>query len=108
MLTSDPQLVFPIVSLYPLVFSHDMSFWENAEQSFNEHEFLSVVREVCGDVVVCVELLDRFHSVELNKFSRCYHLQFQSFDRALSYNTSWRIQSCLRLCVANQMKVELR
>lgn len=108
MLTSDPPLVFPIVSLYPLVFSHDMSFWENAEQSFNEQEFLSVVREVCGDVVVCVELLDRFHSVELNKFSRCYRLQFQSFDRALSYNTSWRIQSCLRLCVANQMKVELR
>lgn len=108
MLTSDPPLVFPTVSLYPLVFSHDMSFWENAHQSFNEQKFLSVVREVCGDVVVCVELLDRFHSVELNKFSRCYRLQFQSFDRALSYDTSWRIQSCLRLCVSNQLKLELR
>lgn len=27
MFTSDPPLVFPTVSLYPLVFSHDMSFW---------------------------------------------------------------------------------
>lgn len=108
MLTSDPPHILPTVSLYPLVFSHDMSFWENSEKSFSEHDFLSVIREVCGDLVVCVELLDQFHSVELNKSSRCYRLQFQSFDRALSYDTSWQLQSRLRLCVASTLEVELR
>ncbi|XP_061166959.1 ferredoxin-fold anticodon-binding domain-containing protein 1-like [Saccostrea echinata] len=108
MLKSDPPLLLPTISLYPLVFSHDISFWENTQIPFNEPDFLSVIREVCGDLVVCVELLDRFHSVELNKVSRCYRLQFQAFDKALSYDTSWKLQSHLRLCVASVMKVELR
>ncbi|XP_062610331.1 ferredoxin-fold anticodon-binding domain-containing protein 1-like [Saccostrea cucullata] len=107
-LSSDPPLLLPTISLYPLLFSHDISFWENSQLPFNEADFLSVIREVCGDLVVCVELLDRFHSVELNKVSRCYRLQFQAYDRALSYETSWKIQSHLRLCVASVMKVELR
>ncbi|XP_062605844.1 uncharacterized protein LOC134267652, partial [Saccostrea cucullata] len=108
MLNSDPPLLLPTISLYPLLFSHDISFWENSQLPFNEPDFLSVIREVCGDLVVCVELLDRFHSVELNKVSRCYRLQFQAYDRALSYETSWKLQSHLRLCVASAMKVELR
>lgn len=108
MLKSDPPLIIPTVSLYPLVFPHDMSFWENPQLLFNEQDFLSVIRDICGDYVVHVELLDRFHRVDLDKVSRCYRLQFQSYDRAMSYSTSWKLQSYLRLCVASVMKVELR
>jgi hypothetical protein len=107
-LKSDPPLILPTLSLYPLEFPHDMSFWENSQLQFSEQDFLSVIQDVCGDYVVSVELLDRFDSVDLDKVSRCYRLLFQSFDRAMSYEMSWKLQSYLRLSVASVMKVELR
>lgn len=95
-------------SLYPVRCVHDLSFWENPDCVFDEADFLDVVREVTDDVVTYVSLVDRFENADLGKTSRCYRLVFQSHDRAMSYITSWRLQSILRLKVAHRLGVLLR
>ena len=108
---SSPPSFFPAYkpfSLYPVRCVHDLSFWENADRVFEETDFLDVVREVADDCVTSVSLVDKFESADLGKTSRCYRLVFQSHDRALSYITSWKLQSVLRLKVAHRMGVQLR
>ena len=99
---------YEAISLYPMKFTHDMSFWENGADSFDEFIFFNIIRDVGGDVVSHVTLIDRYHCVDMDKYSRCYRLIFQSLDRVLSYDASWKIQSIIRLRVANVMKVVLR
>ncbi|KAL8601939.1 hypothetical protein ACOMHN_008431 [Nucella lapillus] len=99
---------FRAFSMYPVRFVHDVSFWENPQRVFEEEEFFDVVREVTDDTVTKVSLVDRFDHADSGKTSRCYRLVFQSHDHALSYITSWRLQSMLRLKVAQQLGITLR
>ncbi|KAK3103325.1 hypothetical protein FSP39_018504 [Pinctada imbricata] len=96
------------VSLYPILFTHDMSFWENDATPFDECIFFNIIRDVGGDSVSHVTLIDRYYSSDIDRTSRCYRLMFQSFDQVLSYNTSWKLQSVIRLLTAETMKVTLR
>ncbi|KAL5006977.1 hypothetical protein ScPMuIL_015783 [Solemya velum] len=96
------------LSIFPMHFTHDMSFWERSEKEFDELEFCDITREEAGDVVVAVSLLDRYLDSRTQKWSRCYRFQYQSHDMALSYSTSWQIQSRLRLQIAKQMGIQLR
>ncbi|XP_046559648.1 ferredoxin-fold anticodon-binding domain-containing protein 1 homolog [Haliotis rubra] len=94
-------------SLYSMKFFHDLSFWESPRQ-FEEQTLHDVVRDVAGDVVTDVKMIDSYHDVETERRSRCYRMTFQSHDQALSYITSWKLQSMLRLEVASRMGIILR
>ena len=95
-------------SLYPMTFVHDMSFWENENIHFDEMEFCDVIRDIAGDVVVNVELIDRYKDPASERYSRCYRMTFHSPDKVLSYDTSWKLQSLIRLEVEKQLKIILR
>lgn len=95
-------------SLYPMTFVHDMSFWENPSIPFSVLEYCNIIRDIAGDCVINVELIDRYTDLVTGRYSRCYRLTFQSADKALSYNTSWKLQSLIRLEVEKRMKIELR
>jgi len=96
------------VSLYPMTFTHDMSFWESETWTFDLLTYCDIVRDVAGDGVVAVQLLDTYTDPGSGRRSRCYRLTFQSVDGALSYDTSWQLQSLIRLRVRDLMHVELR
>ena len=95
-------------SLYPMNFIHDMSFWENETVEFDEMKFCDVIRNVAGDVVYSVELIDRYKDPGTARYSRCYRMSFQSSDKTLSYDTSWKLQSLIRLEVEKNLKITLR
>lgn len=95
-------------SLYPMTFSHDMSFWESQSLAFNELDYCNIIRDVAGDCVTHVDLIDTYTDPVSEKCSRCYRLKFQSADKVLSYDTSWKLQSLIRLEVEKRMKIELR
>lgn len=96
------------VSIFPLKFVHDMSFWENAALVFDENQLSSIVCEVAGDCVSNVTLIDTYHEPETKRTGRCYRLTFQSWDLCLSYETSWKLQSLIRLVTAEKMGITLR
>ncbi|XP_048242220.1 ferredoxin-fold anticodon-binding domain-containing protein 1 homolog [Haliotis rufescens] len=95
-------------SLYSMKFFHDLSFWENPTRQFEEQTLHDIVREVARDVVTDVRMIDSYRDSETDRQSRCYRMTFQSHDQALSYITSWKLQSMLRLEVANKMGIILR
>ena len=95
-------------SLYPMTFVHDMSFWENENIHFDEMKFCDVIRDIAGDVVINVELIDRYKDPASERYSRCYRMTFHSPDKVLSYDTSWKLQSLIRLEVEKQLKIILR
>ncbi|XP_069132253.1 ferredoxin-fold anticodon-binding domain-containing protein 1 homolog [Argopecten irradians] len=103
---------FETVSLYPMTFTFDMSFWENPEINFDTPLYYDIMRCVAGDEISSVELLETYEDKQTDRpsrhRSRCYRLVFMSCDRALSYYTCWQIQSRIRLEVARIMGVELR
>ncbi|XP_064603588.1 ferredoxin-fold anticodon-binding domain-containing protein 1 homolog [Liolophura sinensis] len=99
---------FKPFSLYPMTYSHDMSFWECPGVEFDEMLYFCVIRVLSGETIWDVTLIDRYKDEDTGRVSRCYRLTFQSCDRALSYSTSWQIQSIIRLAVAEQMAVTLR
>lgn len=97
-----------IPSLYPKIFIHDMSFWENDKLEFDETEFSNVIRTIADDVVFNIELIDRYKDPATGRHSRCYRMMFQSPDKALCYDISWKLQSLIRLEVEKHLQITLR
>ncbi|KAJ8299226.1 hypothetical protein KUTeg_023286, partial [Tegillarca granosa] len=73
--------VYKEISLYPMLFQHDMSFWENPEIPFNVFKFYNIIRNVAGDIVTSVQQIDIYPNEQTGLISRCYRLEFQSFDK---------------------------
>ncbi|KAK3593921.1 hypothetical protein CHS0354_011525 [Potamilus streckersoni] len=96
------------LSLYPLMFTHDLSFWESDRVMFDKLEFCDCIRAVANDVITSVLLLDIYRDPRTGRVSRCYRLTFQSCYMALSYDVSWKLQSLVRLTVADRLGVQLR
>ncbi|KAH3888278.1 ferredoxin-fold anticodon-binding domain-containing protein 1-like [Dreissena polymorpha] len=103
-----PVSKFQTVSLYPMTYVHDMSFWEKDSTAFDELVFSDCIRDVAGDNVVSVMFLDGYKDSKSGRQSRCYRLVFQSADKAMPYDASWRLQSILRLYVQHKMGITLR
>ncbi|XP_063398762.1 ferredoxin-fold anticodon-binding domain-containing protein 1 homolog isoform X2 [Mytilus trossulus] len=104
----DNSFEYSPVSLFPVMFDHDMSFWENEKKDFDEYIFFDVIRGVAKDSVMSVKLIDTYICDITGRKSRCYRLQFQSHDKVLSYDTSWKLQSKIRLEVARELEISLR
>ena len=88
------------------IWYHDVSFWRD-EAEFELASFLNTIREVCGDLVKCVELKDTYLDLIEKRCSRCYRLTYQSCDRALSHYATTHIQYDLRdrLVLRNKLKM---
>ncbi|KAG0229144.1 hypothetical protein BGX31_006314 [Mortierella sp. GBA43] len=84
----------------------DISFWSN--EDFHENNFCEVVRDVAGDIVEDVKLIDDFTHPKTKKRSVCYRINYRSMDRNVTNAEINEIQDRLREEVVNRMKVELR
>ncbi|KAL4225008.1 Ferredoxin-fold anticodon-binding domain-containing protein 1 [Mactra antiquata] len=108
---ADTSIKMPTIkpaSMYPMTFIHHMSFWENGEVKFSVLEFCDIIRDITDDVVISVELIDKYVDEDSGRTSRCYALTFQSVDKSLSYDISWKLQSLIRLEVQRRMGIVLR
>ncbi|KAK6191732.1 hypothetical protein SNE40_003339 [Patella caerulea] len=94
--------------IYPMTFHHDISFWEKDGEEFEEMKMYEIICEVAGDIVNKVELLDKYEDNNTQQRGRCYRFTYVSYDKALSYITSWKLQSVLRLEISKRMGITLR
>ncbi|XP_042656510.1 ferredoxin-fold anticodon-binding domain-containing protein 1 isoform X2 [Tyto alba] len=76
--------LFKNFSLYPPSYVHDVSFWVPDGEQFDEVAFHTIARQVSGETVVSIQLIDSFQQPETGRKSLCYRLTFQSCDKALS------------------------
>ncbi|NXT18805.1 FDXA1 protein, partial [Syrrhaptes paradoxus] len=100
--------LFKSFSLYPPSYVHDVSFWVPDGEQFDEVAFHTIAREVSGETVISLQLVDSFQQPETGRKSLCYRLTFQSCDKALSRQKVAEMQLLLRQEISQRLHVTLR
>ncbi|KAM6400361.1 ferredoxin-fold anticodon-binding domain-containing protein 1 [Rhynochetos jubatus] len=100
--------LFRTFSLYPPSYVHDVSFWVPDGEQFDEIAFHTIARQVSGEMVVSVQLMDSFQQSETRRKSLCYRLTFQSCDKALTRQEVAGMQLRFREEINHRLRVTLR
>lgn len=83
---SDGQITeFQPYSKYPPCY-RDMSFWlpkegEVVDKPWHENDYCEIVRDIAGDLVEDVKMIDDFTHPKTGRRSLCYRLNYRSMDR---------------------------
>ncbi|XP_030361222.1 ferredoxin-fold anticodon-binding domain-containing protein 1 [Strigops habroptila] len=100
--------LFKSFSLYPPSYVHDVSFWVPDGEQFDEVAFHTIARQVSGETVISIQLIDSFQQSETGRKSFCYRLTFQSCDKALSRQVVAEMQLLFRKEINQHLRVTLR
>lgn len=113
---SDPRFIeqfragsihkFKPFSKHPACFK-DVSFWLNAPD-FHSNDFFELVREIAGDLVEDVQLVDQFAHPKTQRRSLCYRINYRAMDRTLTNEEIDALQTRLRARLPVVFNVELR
>lgn len=98
---------FKPYSKYPACFK-DVSFWLPEGQTLHENDFCDLVRDVAGDVVEDVKLIDDFTHPKTNRKSLCYRINYRSMDRSLSNDEANSLNAQVVSCLRDRFRVEIR
>jgi len=114
---------FETYSKYPPCLK-DMSFWLNEDENNNnkangdsgntatttfcENDLSELVREVAGDLVEQLALIDSFTHPKTGRTSHCYRISYRSMDRSLTNEEIDALQEQVRELTQTRLGVELR
>merc|ERR1719247_1139391 len=84
----------------------DIAFW--IPDDFEPNDFFEIGREVCGELVESMELIDEFTNPKKGKTSHCYRINYRSMDRSLTNEEVNTMQEKLRERAAEALGCELR
>lgn len=91
---------FKPFSKYPPVFK-DISFYLPEKHEIND--FHELVRELGGDLIEKVEIVDEFFNQKISKLSQCFRITYRSMERSLTDDEINNIQNE----VSNQVNTKL-
>lgn len=97
---------FKSYSKYPPCFK-DVSFWL-PEQGFTENNLCEVVRDIAGDLVESVTLVDQFTHPKTKKESNCFRVAYRSMERSLTDEEINDLQERVRNTMVEKLGAELR
>ncbi|OMH84545.1 Phenylalanine-tRNA ligase, mitochondrial [Zancudomyces culisetae] len=90
----------------------DISFWigkaGNTNVTFHENDMNDLIREIAGDLVQDVVLVDEFTSKKINRTSKCYRINYCSMDRNVTNEEINAIQERVRKEMSERLDIELR
>ncbi|KAJ1945052.1 phenylalanyl-tRNA synthetase alpha subunit, mitochondrial [Linderina macrospora] len=86
----------------------DVSFWLPQGGEFHENDLMDLVREVAGDLVEGVKLVDEFTHPKTGKSSRCYRINYCSMDRNVTHEEINEIQDRVRDQMVQRLGITLR
>lgn len=101
----DAPVKFKAYSKFPGCYK-DVTFW--LPQGYHENDFFALVREVAGDMVESIEVLDRFTHPRSGRQSHCYRVLYRSMDRSLTNKEVDEYQLLVRQRVKDVLRGELR
>ncbi|KAM7374334.1 hypothetical protein PAMP_007000 [Pampus punctatissimus] len=101
-----PGTSFHPFSLFPELFSFDISFWTGP--SWDEKKFYAMVREACCGTVEQVKLIDMFSHPDLSQTSYCYRLIYHSHTHALSHTQALQFHKHLESLLCSRLQVTIR
>lgn len=89
----------------------DISFWlpEKTDiYEYNSNDFYDLVRDVGGDLVEKVTLIDNFENKKTKKTSHCYRIIYRSMERTLSQNEVNDLHKKIETKTQQQLGVKIR
>ena len=100
---------FQPYSKYPPCYK-DVSFWLPPKDvgSYHVNELNDLLRQVGGDLIETVELVDQFTHPKTDRESHCYRITYRSMDRSLTNQEIDTLQEQVRDKISNELNVELR
>lgn len=98
---------FKSYSKFPTCFK-DFSFYLDEKEGFVETDFHELVRNIGGDIVEEVRLIDVFKNQKTSLVSHCYRVNFRDMDRSLTNEEINDIQFKIREGIVNDLHLKLR
>ena len=92
-------------SKYPSCYK-DISFW--CDKSFHDNDFSQIVRDVAEDLAESVSLIDTFVHPKSGKTSKCYRIQYRSFERTLANDEVDKLHENVGKMLVKVWNVEIR
>ena len=117
--TMDAISRFVPFSKYPPCYK-DVSFWLRSSssstgggirsnaQDFHENDVMEIVRDVGGDLVEDVKLIDDFTHPVSGRKSLCYRINYRSLERTLRNEEADGLHEGVRRMLVDKLGVELR
>ncbi|CCJ28398.1 unnamed protein product [Pneumocystis jirovecii] len=109
--------VFQPYSKYPPCYK-DIAFWVSEEDNtctslikknkFHENDFMEIIRNIGGNLIEEVKLIDQFIHPKTKKKSLCYRINYRSMDRSLSNQEVNILQGKIRELIIKEFDIELR
>ncbi|KAI9844571.1 MAG: hypothetical protein M1837_005530 [Sclerophora amabilis] len=117
--SSKPLSRFNSFSKHPACYK-DIAFWlrsssssagggtRSNSQDFHENDVMEIVRDVAGDVVEDVKLVDEFTHPKTGRKSLCYRINYRSLEKTLTNEEANEFHGLVRHKLVEKMGVELR
>jgi len=106
-------------SKYPTCYK-DVSFWLRSSsssaggglranmQDFHENDMMEIVRDIGGDVIEDVKLVDTFTHPQTGRKSLCYRINYRSLERTLTNLETNGYHDAVRKALVDRLGVEMR
>ncbi|XP_033110989.1 phenylalanine--tRNA ligase, mitochondrial-like [Anneissia japonica] len=99
------SIKFQPYSKYPPLLM-DISYW--CPPNYEANDFHDLVRNIGGDLVEAVELIDEFVHPKTNVISRCNRITYRSMDRTLTKEEASQIHWKIAAAAEHLLKVDIR
>jgi phenylalanyl-tRNA synthetase alpha chain len=106
-------------SKYPACYK-DVSFWlgstssaaggggKVSSQDFHENDVMEIVRDIAGNNVEDVKVIDQFTHPKTGRKSFCYRINYRSLEKTLTNEETNSFHERVRSALVKELGVELR
>lgn len=103
----DANVTYKPISHYPQC-SNDISFWLPPEGTVFNSDFCDLVRNIGGDIVEQVELIDEFRHPKTGKRSQCYRIVYRHLERTLTQTEVNKVHEKIEEAITDTLGVTVR
>jgi len=101
----ESKITYKTLSKFPQC-TNDISFW--LQDSISPNDFYDLVREVGGDIVEQVKLVDEFKHPKSGLISHCYRIVYRHMSRTLTQDYVNSIHKSIEEAAVANLNVKLR